>query len=319
MNKMRHILRSLILPILILISSKTIAQEVQTDSLRHAYLGIAGNGSGMGMFGHAFLLFSSSRGDFFSSRIYQYNIQVPEDFKLTFGSAFDVQTFPFRVFAEKGIPFIQRYVAENRAVYLYELDLSDSAVKQLLRNVEADKTFRDKKALPDYNLATNNCVTKTYEQINAVTTHGPRFTASPYVPNLSSFYRISRESISLAVPLASPLVMKNHPLIKSVHYFKPKRVLEYERLLEQKRALQILTKSCGTSQGVANALDFLTSNIRTASSAAYISTIREQFSACALKDQTARTEQIRIFDISRYFATDERVRESIDRALAEIL
>jgi hypothetical protein len=316
-KKMRQ-RNSLLLLFLFLILLSGTAVQAQVPHKRILYVGIAGNGPGQGAFGHAFIVLSQNPGDFYDSVAYQYNIVVPNDFKLSPLNVYKLQSFPFKVFEEPGFSFINYYASQNRGVYLFQANLSPDVVGKIQDDLEKDKKDRDANQRIDYRLSDNNCVTKALDAINKYLQPEARLNYVPMTEMPTRFLFTGRDRISVSIPLSAPLALKRSSIFPKQYYFKAIEVKNYERVLEQAKTMQTLIGYCPQDPGVSDLLIRLTSNLKTNSSKAYIGLVKAQFGACVKGNSKAQNTYIALMDIIRYDASTS-VADEIDDTVAALI
>ncbi len=134
-----------------------------------AFWGVVGIGRGNGVLGHSFLLVKEGNQPFLIGDVYQYNISARDGKALSPADVMaNTGNLIFSLKQQKFLHIINYYTfAENRIVALYELDMNEREVNDLIALLQFDMADLNFPANHQYGLF-NNCVTRPLELINRI-------------------------------------------------------------------------------------------------------------------------------------------------------
>ncbi len=232
------------------------AQEPK--SFQKVAIGIATPGPGVALMGHAFLLFYNSSSLMSEAVATQYNVasqptsKAPKNKVLEIAQT--VQSFfgvgkVFKVEEISGELMMNRYLQENRAVFLYEINLTPNQIQSLLQNIRRDKRKRDSKEHQDYDFLDRNCLTESLRQVNRVIEDRSlkfKFSDSESI-FLNAFIKVTGSVLLYGrnAPYVAAPALAKHPLTLSVHTLAPAIVQNAKVLVELQNRTQEFGRICG--------------------------------------------------------------------------
>ncbi len=146
------------------------------ESIQHAYLAIAGPGTGQGMMGHAFAVFTTHKDRFLNSTAFQFNVKV-DPAKMKTVSGFLGKDQQFFLSKEHGRFFIETYLLQDRPMFLYRLNLTPEELKAYYEKLESEVLRRSQNVITDYDVLKNNCLTSQLNVLNPILPKEKRISA----------------------------------------------------------------------------------------------------------------------------------------------
>mgnify|MGYP000492380316 CR=1 FL=1 len=146
--------------LVLFISFQTFALTPKT-----VFLGIVSKGSGAGMFGHAFIAFSSTDVINSEMEIAEFNLEInvtePEVLKQM--SIIDkisgLVNGDYNVYTPDMTKYLSKYLERNQKIYFYRVRASKSEVRGIYQRIITEKEFRDNNPVSDYDVFDKNCIT----------------------------------------------------------------------------------------------------------------------------------------------------------------
>lgn len=189
---------------------------------RTAWFGLAGSGDGLGVLGHAFVVFHEPGQEFLEADAYSYRVELtdPTGFSelLDLGLARIGLRGDVRFVAEKKT--LGEYVLEysgkqERDLRLFALKLTEQEVRAFEARLLVDVTNQAFAQNARFDAWSNNCLTRPIDHLNSVVDENRRI----YLSQLGDKYLPSKEflespgaAILARMPTYLPVLMSKHPI-----------------------------------------------------------------------------------------------------------
>ncbi len=231
---------------LLALSSSATAQS------RTAYLGVVGAGAGRGSFGHVITVIQEENQSLFASKTYQYNVIVSTDPKADLDLGLHVSK---TVFFELYFYYTEM---EDRSVYLYQLNLSQSEIDAFEKGVEGDFESKDFAKGHRYGL-NNNCAARPVAVLNEIVDPSRRIsmaTDEKVTIGGGTSYRTELAGLALnRFPFYLAHTLEKHPISKGrVRDLESRSIRELRIFSEIDRELSETTPACGWDENIADAV-----------------------------------------------------------------
>ncbi len=226
-----------------------------------AYFGVVGIGKGNGVLGHSFLLVKDARQPYLVGDVYQYNISGKSGQAISPADVLgNTSNLIFSLKHQKFLQIFGHYTAgENRIIALYELDLSDKEVNELMALLNhdlVDLKFPDKHQYGIY----NNCVTRPIELLNSIVD------GSRKIDYLGQENVFSREGIGILASIRGALLnrlpfilantLEHHPISKGRVQLYESKTTQTARFFSSIRTdLTKMKDQCGWNLTTKNTLE----------------------------------------------------------------
>jgi hypothetical protein len=229
-----------------------------------AYWGVVGIGRGNGVLGHAFLLIKERQQPFLIGDVYQYNISTKDGKALSPADVVgDVGNLIFSLKQQKFLQIFNYYTSgENRIIALYELNLSENEVGdlvQLLQNDKADLKFPEKHQYGLY----NNCVTRPLELLNQIVDSSRKIDYlgrdEASVREGSGILASIRGAVLNRFPFYIASTMEKHPISKGRSQLYESRTAQVARFFSSIRSdIGQMAATCNWREPTKNAFELYT-------------------------------------------------------------